>query len=184
MVQLKLALLSFCVICLVAILSGCGGSSGNVSGSGSWSIALLQSGNFAAGGTGQYAITVTNNTSAATSGTVTVTDTLPSVFTANGSVGSGWTCTLSPFSCTTSNSIAPGANSTITLNVNVSASASGSYTNQAAVSGGGPTNASGSIQTTIGVGGGNKIQHVVIIIQENRSPITCFRDCALRPGQP
>ncbi|MGA7646222.1 MAG: alkaline phosphatase family protein [Terriglobales bacterium] len=185
MVQLKLALLSFCVICLVAILSGCGGSSGNVSGSGSWSIALLQSGNFAAGGTGQYAITVTNNTSAATSGTVTVTDTLPSVFTANGSVGSGWTCTLSPFSCTTSNSIAPGANSTITLNVNVSASASGSYTNQAAVSGGGPTNASGSIQTTIGVGGGNKIQHVVIIIQENRSTDNLFQGLCIAPlGNP
>ena len=47
MVQLKLALLSFCVICLVAILSGCGGSSGNVSGSGSWSITLRQSGSFA-----------------------------------------------------------------------------------------------------------------------------------------
>jgi uncharacterized repeat protein (TIGR01451 family) len=81
MMQLKLTFFSFSVICLAAALGGCGGVSGHVSQSGSWSIGLSQSGNFAAGGNGQYAITVTNGSSTATSGTVTVTDTLPSVFT-------------------------------------------------------------------------------------------------------
>jgi phospholipase C len=182
MAPLKLASLSACVICLAATLSGCGGVSGNVSHSTSWSITLQQSGNFAAGGTGQYAITVTNNTSAATSGTITVTDTLPSVFTANSTFGSGWTCTLNPVSCTTSSSIAAEANSTITINVNVAGSASGSYTNQAAVSGGGPTNASGSIQTQIGVGGGNSIQHVVVIVQENRTTDNLFQGLCSNPN--
>ncbi len=119
MVQLKLALLSFCVICLVAILSGCGGVSHSLSQSGSWTITLQQSGGFAPSEQGQYAITVTNSTSAATSGPVTVSDSLPGVFQANNTNGAGWTCTLSPLSCTTSNSIAAGANSTITVNVNV-----------------------------------------------------------------
>jgi phospholipase C len=185
MMQRKLALLSFCAIWLAGALSGCGGASGNVSHSNSWSIALSQSGNFAPGGTGQYAITVTNNTSAATTGTVTVTDSLPSVFTGNSTFGSGWTCNLSPVSCTTSNSIAAGANSTITLNVNVSADASGSYTNQATVSGGGPASATQSIQTTIGVGGGDKIQHVVIIVQENRTTDNMFQGlCTANGGVP
>jgi len=183
MVQLKFALLSFCVLCLVAILSGCGGVSHSVSPSGSWSIALQQSGSFAPGGpTGQYAIVVTNNTSAATSGTITVTDSLPSVFTANSTFGSGWTCTLSPVSCTTSNSLAAGANSTITINVNVAASASGTYTDQATVSGGGPASGTKSIQTQIGVGGGNKIQHVVIIFQENRTTDNLFQGLCSNPN--
>ncbi len=183
MVQLKLALLSFCVICLVAILSGCGGSSGNVSGSGSWSITLRQSGSFAPSQTGQYAITVTNNTAAATSGTVTVRDSLPSVFTANSTFGSGWTCTgASQVSCTSAGPIAVGANSTITINVNVAASASGTYTNQATVSGGGPASATQPIQTTIGVGGGNSIQHVVIIIQENRTTDNLFQGLCSNPN--
>ena len=185
MMQLKLTFFSFSVICLAAALGGCGGVSGHVSQSGSWSIGLSQSGNFAAGGNGQYAITVTNGSSTATSGTVTVTDTLPSVFTPTSISGNGWTCTVSTASCTTSNSIAAGANSTITLNVNVSGSASGTYTNQASVSGGGPTSASASIQTTIGVSGGGKIQHVVIIFQENRSTDNLFQGLCIAPlGNP
>jgi phospholipase C len=185
MVQLKLALLSFCVICVVAIVSGCGGVGGSgVSPSGSWSINLLQSGNFAPGAFGQYAITVTNGSSAATSGMITVTDSLPSVFTVQpgGTFGAGWTCTPSPLSCTNSGPIAAGANSTVTINVDVSGSASGTYTNQATVSGGGPTSASKSIQTQIGVGGGNKIQHVVIIVQENRTTDNLFQGLCSNPN--
>ena len=185
-VRRKLAFLSAGVICLAAVFSGCGGGSGkSVAPSGSWSINLQQSGSFAPNQTGQYAITVTNGSSAATSGTITVTDSLPSVFTANSTFGSGWTCNLSPLSCTTSNSIAVGANSTITVNVNVAGSATGTYTNQATISGGGPTSATQPIQTQIGVGGGNKIQHVVIIVQENRTPDNLFQGLCIAPlGNP
>lgn len=185
--QRKLALLSFCVICLAGALSGCGGVSGSTSHSGSWSIALQQSGSFAPSQTGQYAIIVTNGSSAATSGTITVTDSFSpaGVFTANSTFGSGWTCTLSPVSCTTSNSIAAGANSTITVNVNVAASASGTVTDQATVSGGGPASATQPIQTQIGVGGGGKIQHVVIIFQENRTTDNLFQGLCIAPlGNP
>jgi phospholipase C len=185
-VRLRLAILSACVIWLAAALSGCGGiSSKSVSPSAGWGVVLSQSGNFAPSGTGQYAITVTNNTSTATSGAVTVSDTLPGVFTANSTFGSGWTCTLNPVSCTTAGPIAAGANSTITVNVNVAASATGNYTNQATVSGGGPTSATQSIQTTIGVGGSGQIQHVVLIIQENRTTDNLFQGlCTANGGVP
>jgi phospholipase C len=188
MMQRKLVLLCACAICLAGALIGCGGGSSSVSRSGGWGITLSQSGSFAPGGTtGQYAIAVTNNTSAATSGTIMVTDTLPSVFTANGTFGSGWTCTASSGSvaCTSAGPIAAGANSTITINVNVAAGASGTYPNQATVSGGGPASATQSIQTQIGVGGGGKIEHVVIIVQENRTTDNLFQGlCTANGGVP
>ncbi len=181
----KFSLLSSCLICLVGALSGCGGSSGIGSSSPAWNIGISQAGNFAPSGTGQYSIGVANNGSAATSGTVTVNDSLPSVFNANGISGAGWTCTLSTVSCTRSDALATGASyPAITLNVRVAASASGTMTNQATVSGGGAANATASIQTQIGVGGNGKIQHVVIIFQENRTPDNLFQGLCTASGSP
>ena len=147
-----------------------------------WTINISQSGSFAANGTGQYSVTVTNSTSYTTSGTVTVTDSLPSggVFTATNLAGTGWTCTLSTTSCTRSDALAVGASfPAITLTVSVSASASGTVTDQATVSGGGPADATASIQTQI-----SRIQHVVVIVQENRTPDNLFHDPVLMNRTP
>jgi uncharacterized repeat protein (TIGR01451 family) len=167
------------IFCLVAVgvLTGCGGVSANGSSSGSWSISLTHTGAFAPGGTGEYSITAINSGSGATSGTVSVADTLPSVFTASSASGTGWTCTLSSASCTRSDSLAAGASyPAITLVVKVAQNASGTVTDTATVSGGGPSSATASAQTPIGSGNGGKIQHVVIIFQENRTPDNLFQD--------
>src|SRR5208283_1046875 len=152
-----------------------------------WTLNISQGGTFSPNGTGQYSITVTNSTSFTTSGTVTVTDALPSggVFTATGLAGTGWTCTLSAASCTRSDTLAAGTSyPAITLAVSVSASASGTVTDQATVSGGGPANATASIQTQIGVTANGKIQHVVVIVQENRSADNLFHDPVLMNRTP
>ena len=152
-----------------------------------WTLNISQSGTFTPNGTGQYSITVTNSSSSATSGTVSVADALPSggVFTATGLAGTGWTCTLSTTSCTRSDALAAGASyPAITLAVSVSASASGTVTDQATVSGGGPANATASIQTQIGVTANGKIQHVVVIVQENRSTDNLFHDPVLMNRTP
>src|SRR5208282_3266942 len=173
MIWRKPDLVFLCVICLVGAQTGCGGSSrSSIAPPTPWTINISQSGTFTPNGTGQYSITVTNSSSSATSGTVSVADALPSggVFTATGLAGTGWTCTLSTTSCTRSDALAAGASyPAITLAVSVSASASGTATDQATVSGGGPANATASIQTQIGVTANGKIQHVVVIVQENRS---------------
>src|SRR5208283_958080 len=153
MIWRKPDLVFLCVICLVGAQTGCGGSSrSSIAPPTPWTINISQSGTFTPNGTGQYSITVTNSSSSATSGTVSVADALPSggVFTATGLAGTGWTCTLSTTSCTRSDALAAGASyPAITLAVSVSASASGTATDQATVSGGGPTNATASIQTQI-----------------------------------
>ena len=175
--RLKFSLAVFCLVLAAAILSGCGGIGGNSSSGSSWSMSMTQTGAFAPGGTGQYSITATNDSSGSTSGTVSVSDTLPSVFTASSASGSGWNCTLSPVSCARSDSLAAGASyPTITLTVKVAQSASGTVTDAATVSGGGPGSGTASIQTPIGSGNSGKIQHVVIIFQENRSPDNLFQD--------
>ncbi len=175
--RLKFSLAVFCLVLAAAILSGCGGIGGNSSSGSSWSMSITRTGGFCAGGTGQYSITATNDSSGSTSGTVSVSDTLPSVFTASSASGSGWNCTLSPVSCARSDSLAAGASyPTITLTVKVAQSASGTVTDAATVSGGGPGSGTASIQTPIGSGNSGKIQHVVIIFQENRSPDNLFQD--------
>ena len=69
----------------------------------------------------------------------------------------------------------------ITLNVNVPTGASGTVMNSATVSGGGLSNATGSIQTQIGTSGNGKIQHIVIIFQENRTPDNLFQGLCIPP---
>lgn len=72
---------------------------------------------------------------------VTVSDTLPTGLAATALSGTGWTCTLSPLSCSRSDALAAsGSYPAITLTVNVASNAPASVTNSAAVSGGGETN--------------------------------------------
>ncbi|MGC2247980.1 MAG: alkaline phosphatase family protein [Terriglobales bacterium] len=183
MIRLKVSLTLVCGMCCLAavgILSGCGGVSGNSVSPGSWNLAVARTGAFAPGGTGEYSITSSNGTADATSGTVSVTDTLPNVFTASSASGNGWTCTLSPASCSRADSLAAGASyPPITLIVKVAQNASGTVTDMATVSGGGPGSASQSVQTPIGSANAGKIQHVVIIFQENRSTDNLFQDPVL-----
>src|SRR5277367_2620498 len=170
-------LCGFFCISAAGIFTGCGGAGGNSSVSGSWSISVTRTGGFAPGGAGEYSITATNDASSSTSGTVSLSDSLPSVFTASSASGSGWTCTLSSVTCTRSDALAAGASyPTITLTVKVAQNASGTVTDSATVSGGGPGSATASVQTPIGSGNSGKIQHVVIIFQENRTPDNLFQD--------
>ena len=184
MIRLKVRALFWCgIFCLVVgagILSGCGGLGGNGSGSGNWNLSMTRTGSFAPGGTGEYELSASNGGMNATSGTVTVSDSLPSALTASSATGSGWSCNVSPVSCTRSDALAAGASyPAITLIVKVAQNASGTVTNQATVSGGGPGSGSASEQTPIGSGNGGKIQHVVIIFQENRSTDNLFQDAKL-----
>ena len=176
--RLRLRCGIFALVLTVGVLGGCGGVSGNGGGSGGgWNLSMTRTGSFAPGGTGEYLITASNGSASATSGTVTVSDSLPNVFTASNISGSGWSCNLSPASCTRSDALAAGANyPAITLIVKVAQNASGTVTNQATVSGGGPSSGSASSQTPIGSGNAGKIQHVVIIFQENRSTDNLFQD--------
>jgi uncharacterized repeat protein (TIGR01451 family) len=180
MIRLKSGVLFFCVLGLAGVLSGCGGAlGGSSSSSPSWQIVKSHVGNFTPGQTAQYSISVSNIGSAPTNGSVTVSDALPSAFTPNSISGTGWTCTLSPLSCTRSDALAPSNNyAAITLTVSVSPSATGTVTNQATVTGGGATAATASDPTQIG-STGRKINHVVIIFQENRTTDNLFHDPVL-----
>jgi len=170
----------FGLVLALGILDACGGIGGNGGDSGGWNLSMSRTGAFAPGGTGEYQITANNGSASATSGTVTITDSLPAIFTPSNVSGSGWTCNLSPVSCTRSDALAAGASyPAITLIVKVAQNASGTATNQATVSGGGPSSGSASSQTPIGSGNGAKIQHVVIIFQENRSTDNLFHDPTL-----
>ena len=106
-------------------------------------------GNFTQGQVGAtYTLTATNSGTGATSGTVTVTDTLPSGLTATAISGTGWTCTLSPLSCTRSDALAAAASyPVITVTVTVANNAAASVTNSVAVSGGGQTNTTNDTDT-------------------------------------
>jgi uncharacterized repeat protein (TIGR01451 family) len=106
-------------------------------------VTKTHSGSFTQGQTSgaAYTITVVNLGTAATSGTVTVTDALPTGLTATAISGTGWTCTLSPLSCSRTDALAASASyPAITLTVSVASNAPSSVTNTATVSGGGETN--------------------------------------------
>jgi len=105
-------------------------------------IAKTHTGNFTIGATGTYTIAVGNSGTSATAGTLTVIDTLPAGLTFNAASGTGWTCAGSGQSatCTSTASIAAGANANpIALTVNAVGPA-GSVTNSVTVSGGGAGN--------------------------------------------
>ena len=113
-------------------------------------ITKSHTGNFTQGQIGAtYTLTATNNGTGPTSGTTTVSDTLPTGLTASSMSGSGWTCTLSPPSCSRSDALIAGSSYPITLTVNVASNAPASVTNQANVSGGGSGAGSANDVTTI-----------------------------------
>jgi uncharacterized repeat protein (TIGR01451 family) len=105
-------------------------------------ITKSHTGSFTQGQTGaSYTLTARNVGAASTAGIVTVTDTLPSGLTATAFAGTGWSCILTPLSCTRSDVLDVGGSyPALTLTVNVSASAPASVTNAASVAGGGQTN--------------------------------------------
>ena len=72
--------------------------------------------------------------------TVTVTDTLPPTVTATNIAGAGWTCTLSPLSCTRADPLSPAFSyPPISVSVVLSANPLLSLTDTATLSGVGPT---------------------------------------------
>jgi phospholipase C len=172
MIGLKLPLM-FCVVCLLVIMVGCGGTAGS-SAPPTPTLTVTKShiGNFPPGQSG----------AGPTTGAVTVTDTLPSGLTATKIAGTGWTCTLGSLSCSRSDALGPNSNySDITVTVNIGNS-EGTVTNQVAVSGGGAPDAAATDPTTIGPG---QITHVVIIFQENRTPDNLFQGlCTANGGVP
>jgi uncharacterized repeat protein (TIGR01451 family) len=103
-------------------------------------VTKTHSGSFTQGQAGKtYTITVTN-AGAATTGTVTVVDALPAGLTATALSGAGWTCTVSPASCSRSDVLGAGASyPAITLTVKVAGNAQ-NLTNVVTVSGGGELN--------------------------------------------
>jgi uncharacterized repeat protein (TIGR01451 family) len=88
-----------------------------------------------------YTLVVSNVGNGATSGAVALSDALPAGLAATAFAGSGWTCTLTPLSCTRSDALAAGASyPPLTLTVDISATAPLSVINTATVSGGGERN--------------------------------------------
>ena len=119
-------------------------------------ISAAHSGNFTQGQTGAtYSLTVTNIGPLASNGTVTVVDQVPSYLIATAMAGSGWNCTLSNVTCTRSDGLAAGPETSyppIRLTVTVSSVATPSIANPATGSGGGEldtTNDAASDPTTI-----------------------------------
>lgn len=179
MIRLKLGL----TFLLAAITLTACGSSGNSAHSPAvvWNLAMSQTGNFAPNGVGQYSLTVSNTGTATSIGPAGVTETLPSLFAISSIGGSGWTCSISGrVTCTRSDTLAPGTTyPAIYLSVNIAPLASGTLSNNATVSGGGADSVSASLQTQIGSIQTGKIQHVVIVVQENRTPDNLFQDSTL-----
>ena len=105
-------------------------------------IAKTHTGTFAQGQDGAaYTITVSNVGLAATTAPVTVVDDLPKGLTATAISGIGWSCTLTPLSCTRSDPLAiEAAYPPITVAVDVASDAPISVTNTATVAGGGESN--------------------------------------------
>ncbi len=104
------------------------------------SVAKSHTGNFTQGQTAQWNITVSNTApvSSMTYGTITVSDTLPTGYTLNSFVGTGWSCSgPSTVTCTSTGGIAGGGNSVINLTVNVPATSPVSVSNTAKAYGGG-----------------------------------------------
>jgi len=176
----KISFLCSCVILLAASLTGCGGGSSS-SPPPVWSVTMSNvPAKFGTGGVGEYSMTISNSGSGPSRGTVTATDTLPSGLTASNIGGNGWTCTLSAVSCSRSDALPVGSSyDPIIMTVNVAQNAPGSVTNQATVSGGGAVS-SASAQDVTQIGpNGSKINHVVVIFQENRTPDNLFHDPVL-----
>ena len=182
MIRLKPSLALLCLTLATLFLAACGSSSGGKAmPAAAWSVSLAQTGSFAPNGVGQYAVTVSNSGSGSTGGTVTVTESLSNWLAVSSIGGAGWSCkTGTPASCSRNDALSAGASyPVIYLSVNVDQTANGKITNNVTVSGGGADNGSGSLQTQIGSDPSGRIQHVVIIVQQSRTPDNLFQDAAL-----
>jgi len=83
-------------------------------------ISKSHTGNFKQRGTGSYTLVASNIGPVPTAGPVTVSDALPAGLTAIAISGTGWSCTLTPLSCTRSDLLAAGSSyPPITVTVNV-----------------------------------------------------------------
>ncbi|MFE3939789.1 DUF11 domain-containing protein, partial [Streptomyces goshikiensis] len=113
-------------------------------------VKLTAGGPFTRGGQGTYTLTVTDTGDLPTDGsTVTVADTLPTGLTPVSFSGTGWTCTLTPLSCTRSDILAPGASyPALTLTVQIARDTPRRVTNTATVTGGGAVGTSIATATT------------------------------------
>ncbi len=124
--------------------------------------------NFTQGDTGRaYTIIVTNIGNLVSSGTITVTDALPIGLTATGFGGTGWTGSLSPLTCTRTDTVPAGSSfPPITLTVNVASNAPASVTNVVMVSGGGDANLANNIagDATIINSSGGGVTHTNVVI--------------------
>jgi large repetitive protein len=109
----------------------------------------LTSAGLVTGAAADYALTVTDQGPSPTSGTLTVTDPLPAGLSYVQATGPGWTCSAlgSTLTCSTGQSLAAGATSTITLAVTVTAT-SGTITNQAMATGPNQTSTAGDAAAT------------------------------------
>ncbi|MBV8819207.1 MAG: DUF11 domain-containing protein [Acidobacteriaceae bacterium] len=111
---------------------------------------------FQHGMAGVYTLTLSNVGPGPTSAAVTLTDTLPAGLTATAISGDGWTCTLTPLSCTRADILNAGASfPPVTLTVAVANDTPLQVANTAAVSGGGElntTNNSASDTTAVTAG--------------------------------
>jgi uncharacterized repeat protein (TIGR01451 family) len=114
------------------------------------SVAKSHVGNFRQGQNGAtYSLRVANSGTAAATGTITVSDDLPAGLSFVSGNGSGWSCAANgqTVTCTSTDSIAIGGSSTISLAVNVAADAPGQVVNQASVACGAPCVAIGNPAT-------------------------------------
>ena len=181
MIRLHHSLALFSIFTVAAFLTGCGGSSNHPMSGATWSVSVSQTGSFVSSGVAQYSITVSNSGTAATSGVVAVTDSLPGLLTASSIFGPGWTCAAGDqISCTRNDSLAAGsAYPPITLIANISPTAAGTLTNNVMVSGGNAASQSGYLQTSVASNPSATIQHIVILVQENRTPDNLFQDATL-----
>lgn len=99
-------------------------------------ITKSHSGNFTVTTSADYTLTVQNTGTDSSSSQITVTDNLPAGLTYSSATGTGWTCNAvgQAVQCTTSQSLAGGASSAITLTVAVGSTAYPQVTNTASVS--------------------------------------------------
>jgi phospholipase C len=161
MFRLQIGLLPVAVLCGALLLSGCGGTSGNAAQNGSFTLSPSQSTvTVAEGNSAQDTITV--NPENGFTGTVSLTASTPS----------GVSASFNPASTSSSSTLTLSSSSTGTYTVAVTGT-SGSLTSNATIT---------FTVTKVGTG---IIEHVVVIVQENRTTDTLFQGLCIAPqGSP
>jgi hypothetical protein len=133
-------------------------------------ISKSHTGNFTQGQTdATYTVALSNVGTAPTSGTITVTEMPPvTALTITDMSGTGWTCSVTSFSCTRSDALP--SYPIITVTVNVATNAPATAMNVVSVSGGGSAGSTASDPTTITPSGGNA--QLAVSIMSNPSTFT------------